>query len=67
MFQDIQKTQNGFEEVSYLQWKDSNGNYHNFSSGENCDNNWPQMMSDSFKLTDRTLLPVTAVRYGPLR
>jgi len=64
---DIQKTQNGFEEVSYLQWRDSNGNYNNFSSGENCDKNGPQMMSDTFKLTDRTLLPVTAVRYGPLR
>ena len=26
-----------------------------------------RMMSDTFELVDRTLLPVTAVRYGPLR
>jgi hypothetical protein len=67
MFQDILKTQNGFEVVSFLQWRDRNGDYQNFTGGENCDKKWPQMMSDAFELVDRTLLPVTAVRYGPLR
>ena len=67
MFQDVLKTQNGYEDVSFLQWKDSDGKYHNITGGENCDKNWPQMMSDTFELVDRTLLPVTAVRYGPLR
>ena len=67
MFQDIQKTQNGYEDVSYLQWRDNSGNYHNITAGPNCDQRIPQMMSDTFKLTDRALLPVTSVRYGPLR
>ena len=67
MFQDVQRTQNGYEHVSYLQWRDSSGNYHNFTGGPNCDKKWPQMMSDTFKLTDHALLPVTSVRYGPLR
>ena len=67
MFQDVLKTQNGYEDVSYLQWKDSIGNYHNMTGGENCDKKVPEMMSDTFELIDSTLLPVTAVRYGPLR
>ena len=67
MFQDVLKTQNGYEDVSYLQWRDRIGNYHNFTGGENCDKKWLDMMSDTFELTDRTLLPVTSVRYGPLR
>ena len=67
MFQDIQRTQNGFEEVSYLQWRDNSGKYHNMTAGANCDQRFAHMMSDTFKLTDRALLPVTSVRYGPLR
>ena len=67
MFQDVLKTQNGYEDVSYLQWRDSSNNYHNMTGGENCDKKMPIMMSDTFELIDRTLLPVTAVRYGPLR
>ena len=67
MFQDIQRTQNGYQDVSYLQWRDSSGKYHNMTAGANCDKKWPQAMSDTFKLTDRALLPVTSVRYGPLR
>ena len=67
MFQDAHRTQNGYEYVSYLQWRDSSGNYHNMTAGANCDKKEPKMMSDTFKLTDRALLPVTSVRYGLLR
>ena len=53
----------------YLQWMDRHGSYHNVTSlGENnCNRNWPKLLSDSAVLDDRTLLPVTGVRYGPMR
>jgi len=59
--------QNGFDVVSFLQWRDRNGNFHNITGGENCNNVWGQPMSDLFQLNDKSLLPITAVRYGPLR
>jgi hypothetical protein len=50
----------------YLQWKDRHGSYHNVTSlGENtCNRNWPKLLSDSAILDDRTLLPVSGIRYG---
>jgi len=53
---------------NYLQWRDRNGNYHNFTTmGNNCNRNWPVMTQDSIELTDPSLLPVTGIRYGPMR
>ena len=45
----------------YLQWKDRHGNYHNITSMEenNCNRNWPQMLTDTTVLEDRSLLPIT--------
>jgi len=64
--------------TSQLQWRDRNGRYHNFTGAGrlNCNNMWPQMKSDVFELNQdspllsapaSTLLPVSAVRYGPLK
>ena len=64
--QEIKRTQNGYDVISYLQWRDRNGEYHNFTGGNNCNNMWAQPMSDSFDLSDKSLLPVSAIRYGPL-
>jgi len=59
-------TQDEVKTTSYLQWKDNNGQYHNITGGTNCNKMWPQMRSDSFELNDSTLLPISAVRYGPM-
>ncbi len=67
MFQDVRRTNNGYEDVFYLQMMDINGTYHNVVGGENCNKNWPQMMSDTIEITNHTLLPIRAVRYGPMR
>ena len=61
------RTANGYEEVSYLQTMDLDGNYHNVIGGANCNRNWPSMMSDTIEITNHTLLPIRAVRYGPMR
>ena len=68
MFQDVQITENGgYEKVHYLQMMDIDGNYHNVIGGDNCNRKWPQMMSDTIEITDHALLPIRAVRYGPMR
>ena len=67
MFQDVQTTNNGYEDVFYLQMMDINGTYHNVVGGENCNKKWPQMLSDTIEITNHTLLPIKAVRYGPMR
>jgi len=54
---------------NYLQWQDRNGDYHNFTGtmGENCDRQWPIEQSDTIILNDPALLPITGVRYGPIK
>ena len=54
---------------NYLQWRDRNGDYHNFTTtmGENCNRQWPIEQSDTVILNDPALLPITGVRYGPIK
>lgn len=54
---------------NYLQWRDRHHRYHNFSStmGSQCNKKWPIKTKDSIELNDPALLPVTGIRYGPLR
>merc|ERR1712156_911882 len=59
-------TKDEVEVTSYLQWRDINGQYHNITGGTNCNKMWPKMKSDSFELSDKTLLPISSVRYGPM-
>ena len=67
MFQDVRRTNNGYEDVFYLQMMDINGTYHNVGRGDNCDKYYPQMMSDTIEITNHALLPIRAVRYGPMK
>ena len=54
---------------NYLQWRDRQGNYHNFpvTMGRNCNRNWPTMTNDTIIMNDPSLLPITGVRYGPIK
>jgi len=52
--------------TSFMQWRDRKGDFHNFTGGDNCNKMWPRMTTDTIVLTNRSFLPVTAVRYGPL-
>lgn len=58
-------TQNGDDITYYMQWRDRKGDFHNVTSGDNCNKMWPHMTTDTIVLTNN-LLPVTTVRYGPL-
>ena len=59
-------TQNGEDITYYMQWRDRKGDFHNFTGGDNCNKMWPRMTTYTIELTNRSFLPVTAVRYGPL-
>merc|ERR1712200_178732 len=58
-----------YKHENYLQWRDRHGSYHNFPStmGKNCNRNQPTMTNDTIVMNDQSLLPITGVRYGPIR
>ena len=51
-----------------MEWRDKSGNWHSVQQlGENqCDLNYHAWLSDSEILSNKSLLPITGVKYGPM-